>query len=390
MVSVKHTAITIDESDEVIFSALLILPLGDAPSWLAAVQQIIRPDAEAATVEQARVMLESEIPDAVIAVEPSHTLLALFHALGQMSENTPLRAIITDAFDDPALYGVADVVLPPLPLYIHHQLHHALKNHTRRSTTTSEITALRQDKAVLESQIAAQKKTGDEVALLKTAIVHNVSHELRTPLLQVKSAVALLAEDATNPKLAGYALDATARLEDVVKNITQLANSVDEMNISVLLVRECVDYAVRNLRRAWRHKDDIERVKVLIPSQLPPALGDKQAISTALQLLIDNALKFSDSRTDVEVMAQHIDDCIQISIKDYGIGIPQDKFQNIFQTFYQVDSTSTRRYGGMGVGLSIVQLILERHNVKIEVESAVNQGSTFTFSLPVASMDNHC
>jgi signal transduction histidine kinase len=113
-------------------------------------------------------------------------------------------------------------------------------------------------------------------------------------------------------------------------------------------------------------------------------MGDKQAISTVLQLLVDNALKFSESK--VIVSAQSMGSHVRLAVTDYGIGIPEEQREAIFQTFYQVDNSSTRRYGGIGVGLAIVQLILERHNVQISVQSKVGVGSTFSFMLPAASI----
>jgi signal transduction histidine kinase len=219
------------------------------------------------------------------------------------------------------------------------------------------------------------------MVLLKNAIVRNVSHELRTPLLQVKSAVALLAEDVQNNSLADYATNATARLEAIVTNITQLAGSQD-IDPNPVIVRECVGYACRNLRRAWEHKGAAERIVTKIADDLPPAFADRQSLSTVMQLLIDNALKFSDD--PVEVEAQQVGSRIRITVRDYGIGIAPDKLEAIFDSFYQVDNSSTRRYGGTGVGLAIVRLILDRHGVKIRVNSRPGHGSAFSFELPVA------
>jgi signal transduction histidine kinase len=101
-----------------------------------------------------------------------------------------------------------------------------------------------------------------------------------------------------------------------------------------------------------------------------------------LQLLIDTALKFSEG--EVEVRLWHENDQVHIAVSDQGIGIAHDKLEAIFETFYQIDNSSTRRYGGVGVGLAIVRLILERHHVEIGVESTEGKGSTFSFALPVA------
>jgi signal transduction histidine kinase len=279
-----------------------------------------------------------------------------YHQRTQQNHPAILIAICPD-YPQNALPRWVNTIIPPIPSYIDH--------------------ALRQP---------TPQKSKDEISLLKSAIVRNVSHELRTPLLQVKSAISLLAEDTPNPKLAEYATDATARLEALVKNITQLANNMDAMSAVPIIIRETVDYAILNLRRAWEHKQEIARVQVNIEPNLPLALGDKQGISTVIQLLIDNALKFS---TDsVLITAQHQDKSILVSVEDKGIGIATDKLDNIFDAFYQVDSSSTRRYGGIGVGLAIVQLILDWHHTQIRVESQKEQGSKFSFELPIAQISS--
>lgn len=367
------------------FPLMWIMPAGATPGWLQTLMVILEPNFIAQHLDQARQIYQTEQPQVVIATETDEATLAFFMLLGEKGIHNPTRVLISEQFEQPTVQAYADMVLPPQPRYAYHQLLKILQQRADRVKLEANIHALSKEILTLKAELDSEKKSGDEIALLKSAIIRNVSHELRTPLLQVKSAVALLAEDSVNSKLAEYALDATARLEAVVKNITQLANSMDDMTISVLLVRECVESALRNLRRTWKHKDDMDRIRIHLPAQLPPALGDRQNISTVLQLLIDNALKFS--KETVEVNAQHIDNRIFISVKDYGIGIPENKFDDIFQTFYQVDSSSTRQFGGMGVGLAIVQLILERHNAKVHIESEVGAGSTFTFPLPVADIE---
>ncbi len=296
-------------------------------------------------------------------------------ALGFLQENylhrkdgkRPLLCVIcthTKPIDDQTNI---DIVLPPVPA---HYLHHQLQTHLRH-----------------RQQLADLEKNSDEIELLKNAIVQNVSHELKTPLLQVKSAVALIAEDAKDNSLSQMAVTATTRLETIVKNITLLAGSMNGGDISPVIVSESVDLALRNLRRSWLHKNDIDRVEIHITDDLLPVHADKQGFSIIMQQLIDNALKFSKSSgRPVEVHAYQTDNGIYIAVKDYGIGIAEDKLKQIFDTFYQIDSSSTRKYGGTGVGLAIVRLILEKHNVAIKVDSTLGEGSTFYFTLQPAQL----
>lgn len=293
----------------------------------------------------------------------------------QSSERThPLIVLVTD--DLVAHNTHADAVLPANPVQFNQCLMSMLE--LRR-----ENLELRRELADAQAFIEKQRRLADEVEIIKNAIVRNVSHELKTPLLQVKSAVALLAEDVKDEKLADYAKGATARLETLVKNITLLGSSLD-MTPSPVIVRDALEYAKRNLGRIWEHNDARDRIRFEIEADLAPVLADKQGLSTALQLLMDNALKFSKEAVDIHV--KKIADRVEITVSDSGIGIEQEHLDRIFQTFYQVDSSSTRRYGGTGVGLAIVQLILDHHNTQIRVESEPGKGSTFSFTLPVVSI----
>jgi signal transduction histidine kinase len=141
---------------------------------------------------------------------------------------------------------------------------------------------------------------------------------------------------------------------------------------------------MRSLRRSWQHKNKLDRIHLEIDHALPPVMADKQGLGIVLNQLLDNALKFSQDQ--IEVTARKSGKYVNISIRDYGIGIPKDKCDKIFDSFYQIDSATTRRFGGTGVGLAIVRLILDRHQANIYVESEEGRGSTFTFELPIAKV----
>ena len=98
--------------------------------------------------------------------------------------------------------------------------------------------------------------------------------------------------------------------------------------------------------------------------------------------LIGNAIKFSPERSRIEVFASGDDASVTVSVKDYGRGISQRDMNRLFQRFAQLDSSTTRKAGGTGLGLVISKGIVEQHGGKIWVESALGQGSTFCFSLP--------
>lgn len=247
----------------------------------------------------------------------------------------------------------------------------------------NENMQLKQKVEQLERDIDRQRRLTEEIDILKNAIVRNVSHELKTPLLQVKSAVSLIREDMPNSTLVQYAENATARLESHVKNITMLGSALD-YNIGPIILRDAADYAKRNIGRVWQYKGEVSRIQFEIAQDLPPVMADKQGLSTVLQLLFDNALKFSEK--DVHLIGRQEGDQVYVAVEDQGIGIDESHLGSIFDTFYQIDSSSTRRYGGTGVGLAIVRLILDHHGTDIKVSSVPDKGSSFAFVLPIADL----
>lgn len=112
------------------------------------------------------------------------------------------------------------------------------------------------------------------------------------------------------------------------------------------------------------------------------AVGDEDGVRQALINLIGNAIKFSPDKGRVEVFASGDSATVTISVKDYGKGIAQRDLNRLFQRFAQLDSSTTRKAGGTGLGLVISKGIVEQHGGKIWVESALGRGSTFSFSLP--------
>jgi signal transduction histidine kinase len=332
----------------------------------------------AADDEELRRIVTEQQPDAIIALrEDEANFPVLDDSIGK--DTQPLRVLITNKTQINPQNCTADLILSPDAFNSGRPIDKLLHAQAEMRHLKGELAELAHDNERLKQELQQQRRSTSEVEILKNAIVRNVSHELKTPLLQVKSAVSLLSEDPGNSKLLVYATDATARLETLVKNITLLGSSLD-INPAPVIVRDAVEYSRRNLGRIWQHKGDVDRIDTDLHENLPPVIADKQGLSTVLQLLMDNALKFSKAK--IEVCAEPMGEHVRISVRDFGIGIAKDQLEAIFESFYQIDSSSTRRYGGTGVGLAIVQLILDRHQSQIMVDSEIGKGSTFWFKLP--------
>src|SRR5579859_1801402 len=267
-----------------------------------------------------------------------------------------------------------------------------LRMKRRIEGTRKENQRLTQELEKRDQEIKRAQRASQEASVLKDSIVRNVSHELRTPLLQVKSSVAMLADDARAAApngvsvLADMAIASTARLESVVQNITQLAASLN-VKTEPFKLTDAINFAIRQMGRQWASSGGVDRIKV--PAhELPLVMGDRGGISQVLQQLLDNAIKFSPAGGPVEIMAERRENAISVSVRDSGIGIPEDQREQIFQAFYQVDSSPTRSFGGTGVGLAIVKLLIDTMGLTIQVQSKPGAGSTFSFNLPIAELDD--
>jgi signal transduction histidine kinase len=125
-----------------------------------------------------------------------------------------------------------------------------------------------------------------------------------------------------------------------------------------------------------------------IPDGLPPVLGDKRRLGQVFDNLLQNAIKFSQPGGAITVRMRVVGLHIRAEVQDTGIGIPRDQLSRIFDRFYQVDGTTTRRFGGTGLGLAIVKQIVEAHGGQVGVESKVDKGSLFYFTIPQATSSN--
>jgi signal transduction histidine kinase len=364
---------------------LLVLPTALNPTlewdFASLPLQVIQP----LTLDDAWTTIHSVLPDAVIGLNNDEASAIFFDMLTDEyggTAQTPIRILVSDRSSyDPNV----DLIIPPVALpYLNNLLQPYIALRMRN-------TQLAEHNARLHQDLEYHHSNSEELDVLKSAIIHNVSHELRTPLLQVKSAIALLSEELDpGNRLVELAKHAAKRLELGVHNVTilneLLHDSLSAESPGPASIPQMVQSARRNLSRTWPHKDIIERVQWNFSSDLPLVHGDQAHLIIVLQLLLDNALKFSSKSVVIAATRLPTTEEVEITIQDSGIGIPTQKIPHIFAPFYQVDASSTRRYGGMGIGLTIVQFILDRHQAPITVRSVVGQGTTITFSLPIAEL----
>lgn len=258
--------------------------------------------------------------------------------------------------------------------------------------------ALRQSNAMLEQRV--KERTAElqkalnqltELNRLKSDFISNISHELRTPLAHMVGYVDLLEEEALGP-LTDEQRSATAvlrksyhRLGNLIDNLLFLSFDTAEA-LQLLPAPTRLDELLPPVLEQHQASAATENVQMSldIPSQLSPALIDPEKMEWALKQLVDNAIKFNRPNGKVHISARASGERIKILVTDTGIGIPADKLEEIFEPFTQIDGSSTRRYGGAGIGLTLAQRIVEAHGGKLKVESKEGTGTRISFSLPAA------
>jgi len=229
---------------------------------------------------------------------------------------------------------------------------------------------------------------------LKDEFLANTSHELRTPLNGIIGLTESLLDGIAGP----LPNKAVADLSMVTSSGKRLSNLVDDILVFSKLKNQELSleikptdiYSITDVILMLSQPLLANKAIILsnrIPKDLSMVSADENRLQQILHNLIGNAIKFTDAG-EVSVAA-HVqnDGHVAVSIQDTGIGIPEDKFEIIFQSFNQGDSSATRNYGGTGLGLSVTKQLVDLHGGKIWVASEVGKGSTFTFTLPVSHVD---
>jgi len=231
-----------------------------------------------------------------------------------------------------------------------------------------------------------------ELNTLKTNLISNVSHELRTPLAHVKGYVELLEGKELGQltpeqgKAVSVISRATLRLEHLIEDLIAFSTASREGLALDLRPAQLAQLAEATLERS---KDKAAlagvAIQLSVDRGLPYVQADMDKLSWVLYQLVDNAIKFTLSGGRVKLWAEQVDRYVTVAVSDTGIGIPSDKFEEIFEPFHQLDGSPTRRRGGTGLGLALVKQIVSAHGASIQVESTENAGSTFRFDLPLAT-----
>ena len=248
-----------------------------------------------------------------------------------------------------------------------------------------------EDLEISNEQLARLNRELRELDRVKSDLLANVSHELRTPLTAISGYV----EAMSSGLLGDLEPDQSASLEVMERNIRRLRGMIDQLlnysrmesgRLEVDLQRFDLEPVARHVMEAVQAaQGEGTLLRLHCPEELPEVYGDSARIAQVIENLLTNAVKFSASGEPVDLRLRDVDQGVEVSVRDRGIGIPQDLQDKIFERFYQIDATARRKFGGMGIGLALVRELLELNHSRIEVESQPGEGATFRFVLPLAS-----
>jgi signal transduction histidine kinase len=224
---------------------------------------------------------------------------------------------------------------------------------------------------------------------MKDEFLSNVSHEFKTPLTSIKGYSQLILDGTLGDindqqkKAIDTVIRNSDRLRRLVDSLLYLSRTqVGRMSyyFEKVQLEEVINNCIHDQLPQAKNNGVILRTEI---EDISPVRADKDKLTDVLTNLIDNALKFTPKGGHIIVAARKVPSGVHIEVKDTGIGIPVDQIPHLFQRFYQVDSSTSRRYGGTGLGLHISKTIVEAHKGKIWIESEEGKGTTVHVELPI-------
>lgn len=226
------------------------------------------------------------------------------------------------------------------------------------------------------------------VTRLRNDLIATVSHELKTPLSSIRALIDTLLEGRYHDEkqqreylqLAAKENERLSRLIDNFLAFSRMERNGETFEFAEVEVEAIVNATVDAVGE--RFEASKSRLDVEVAAGLPTITGDAEALVTVLVNLLDNAHKYTENDKQISLRASFDDGQVRFDVKDNGVGLSRREAKKVFDRFHQVDQSLTRRVGGCGLGLSIVQFIVKAHRGSVGVSSQPGRGSTFTVTLP--------
>lgn len=227
------------------------------------------------------------------------------------------------------------------------------------------------------------------VERMKTEFLSRVGHELRTPLTAILGFGKLLARRSVPPEQASVLHDQILEQSNRLLRTVQMLEFFASAGADRLaLVRRALPVTdlLNDAAARWAPRMDAShRLVVRVPRRLPDVEVDPRSVALAMDELIDNAVKFSPSGGQVTLSVSVADGLVRLQVDDHGQGLSEEEMLTAFQEFVQGDSSDTRRFGGLGLGLALVRTVADAHGGRVDVKSTPGRGSTFSLILPTTA-----
>jgi signal transduction histidine kinase len=302
--------------------------------------------------------------------------------LSEKADNT-MRALLLAA-------GAQDYVIKPFTTAeLRARIRNLVAIRRAKVALQNELASKSNDLAALTHEVISQKRDLEFNTRLTEEFLATVSHELRTPLTSIYGWAQVLAKSALDEQARSHALEVIERnarlqltlVEDLL-DMSRIMNGKLKLDIRQVDLPPVIDDLIQTTRLAA----DAKRISIgtVIDPAAGPVLGDPNRLRQVFLNLLNNALKFTPAGGSITLSLQRVASHVEVSVSDTGCGITPEFLPYLFDRFRQQDGSDTRRYGGLGLGLTIVKSLVELHGGAIAATSdGANKGACFTVKLPI-------
>ncbi|MEW6008341.1 MAG: ATP-binding protein [Candidatus Omnitrophota bacterium] len=271
------------------------------------------------------------------------------------------------------------------------QIGEALENAELFEETWKSSQELETKVKVRTKELSEALQEIQQISKRKTDFISAVSHELRTPLTSIKGYAAILLAGKLGEvpqaikerleKINQHSDDLTKLINELL-DISRIESGKAELKLELINLRDFMNKIIDLLQPQIKEKQ--LRIDLYLDAKLPPLKVDRHQLERVFINLIGNSIKFTPLSGTISISAKNVQNAVQIDISDSGIGILPKDLPHIFEEFYRSENAINEKIKGTGLGLSLVKSIITAHGGKIWVQSELDKGSTFSFTLPIS------
>ena len=259
---------------------------------------------------------------------------------------------------------------------------------TKEYEKTKALLQMKQELERSNISLVKAKNIAEQATRSKSSFLANMSHEIRTPLNAITGFIALLKEDETDTKKLKYLQTINNASHTLLHTINDILDfsKIESGKLEIVKTNFKPYNEIMGTAELFQAKAAQKNISFNISydPKIPEVLfADILRIKQIISNLLSNAVKFTPKNGQISLDVQYTDNSLSISVRDNGVGIPKSKQNHIFESFSQADSTTTKEYGGTGLGLTISAQLVHMLEGELKVISGDGQGSTFFFSIPI-------